>query len=161
MASTIGNLGEQLVIDWLRANSYRILHHSWGCRWGELDIVALDLSDRTLAFIEVKTRSSSNWDQDGLLAVSSSKQNKIIRSAELFISQNSYYADFYMRFDVALVRYTKCPEKIDQKLNSELSEQGRVTCISSLATSSSLYSLSSPNYQLHLIEYLVNAFECC
>ena len=159
MTSEVGNLGEKLVIDWLRANAYRILHHSWGCRWGELDIVALDSRDLTLAFVEVKTRSSSNWDQDGLLAISKSKQEKMIRSATLFIAKNNCYADFYMRFDVALVRYAK--DSGGGKLKQESKVASQFLANPSLVQSarSSLFSKSMSNYQFHLLEYLVNAFD--
>lgn len=111
MTTKIGDLGEQLVSQWLQSKSYRILHHSWRCRWGEIDIIAEDNISSTLLFVEVKTRSSNNWDNDGLEAISPTKQEKISNSAALFLAANSQYVNFYMRFDVALVKYKKLPIK--------------------------------------------------
>jgi putative endonuclease len=36
----IGELGEQLVAEWLQAHDWVILHHRWRCRWGEIDLIA-------------------------------------------------------------------------------------------------------------------------
>jgi len=60
MTIKIGVLGEQLTSQWLKSKSYRILYHSWRCRWGEIDLIAVDRQANTLVFVEVKTRSSGN-----------------------------------------------------------------------------------------------------
>jgi len=40
-ANDIGNLGENLVAQWLEAQGWEILHRRWRCRWGEIDIIAI------------------------------------------------------------------------------------------------------------------------
>jgi len=100
-AKVLGNLGENLVIDLLKAQGWLILAHQWYCAWGELDIVACDR--HWLIFIEVKTRSLGNWDVNGALAVSKSKQKKIYLAALEFLGQHSHLSNLDCRFDVALV----------------------------------------------------------
>lgn len=101
-----GNRGEALVADHLTAQGWQILARQWRCRWGELDLVAQKGS--TLAFVEVKTRSlnarSADWDPIGLEAVGAAKQNRMIRAAALFLSQNPQLERLNGRFDVALVQ---------------------------------------------------------
>jgi len=100
-AKILGNLGENLVIDLLKAQGWVILSHQWHCAWGELDIVA---SDRHwLIFVEVKTRSLGNWDFNGALAVNKSKQKKIYLAALKFLGQHPHLSNLDCRFDVALV----------------------------------------------------------
>lgn len=150
MAINIGDLGEQLVTEWLQSKSYRILERNWYCRWGEIDIIAEDKTTSTLIFIEVKTRKQFNWDNDGSEAISLSKQQKISKSAALFLGKNVQYTDFYMRFDVALVRYEKkvSPLKNSNSKNIFLS-----------SSSNYLFAKNTESYQIKIINYLENAFE--
>ena len=41
----IGAKGEELVAKWLQSTGWIILHQRWSCRWGEIDIVALQQKD--------------------------------------------------------------------------------------------------------------------
>jgi putative endonuclease len=100
----IGERGEAFVAAWLEQQQYKILHRRWVCRLGELDLVAVS-PDRTIALVEVKTRSARSWDLDGLLAISHQKRQKLWKTAQLFLVTHPHLADRVIRFDVALVRY--------------------------------------------------------
>jgi len=97
-----GKQGEEVVAQWLISCGGKILHHRWRWRSGEIDLIGIE-SD-VLLFIEVKTRNRSNWDADGLLAITPQKQAKILTTAELFLAKYPHLADYPCRFDVAIVR---------------------------------------------------------
>ncbi|MEL0592132.1 MAG: YraN family protein [Planktothrix agardhii] len=113
-SKVIGSLGEKLVSHWLETQGWEILHHQWHCRYGEIDLIAVETGEsgiKTLSFIEVKTRSQRNWDLGGLLAITPKKQAKIIQSAELFLSDRPQFLEYPCRFDVALVSCVPYPNR--------------------------------------------------
>ncbi len=101
----IGKIGEQFVTQWLIADGWQILHQRWRSPWGEIDIIAQHHNSDNLIFVEVKTRKSRNWDQDGMLALTSQKQVKIRQTANYFLGEYPQFSNFSCRFDVALVHH--------------------------------------------------------
>jgi len=126
----IGQGGENLVRELLLQQGWAIHQQNWHCSWGELDLIAE--RDRTLAFIEVKTRRRSGWDAGGVMAVRRSKQEKLIKTAALFLAKYQELSELNCRFDIALVSYF-CDRSFYE--NSRES-----------------------NYRFHLQDYLENAF---
>ena len=56
MSRSVGTWGEAQVANYLRRKKLRLVAHSYHCRFGEIDLIAMD--GNTLCFIEVKTRSN-------------------------------------------------------------------------------------------------------
>ena len=144
---TLGQLGEDLAADWLQKQGGRILERRWRCRLGEIDLIALlpDGSSKfLLAFIEVKTRSRGSWDLGGMLSITTRKQQKLWRSAQIYLTQAPRYASLPCRFDIALIRSQKLPSR---KLPSEKG-----------APAKDGQPVEQAGYQLTLQHYLADAF---
>lgn len=109
----LGEYGERLVAEYLKRQGYRMvaanfiapIGHGRDGRQitGEIDIVAYDESTRpfTLAFIEVKTRSSDEIAAPET-AVDIRKQRQIIRAARVYRRITGVSEEPY-RYDVASV----------------------------------------------------------
>jgi putative endonuclease len=160
----IGQLGEDLVAQWLQSLGWLILHRRFSCRWGEIDVIAqyhgtlgaeensnygnqvvnsVSTQISTLAFVEVKTRSAGNWDAGGRSAITAKKQAKLWRTAEMFLANYPDKTDCPCRFDVAIVYCHKITKQISRETLAQ----------------KPLVSLCVPGYELQLQEYIVAAFD--
>ena len=95
-----GANGEDIAFDYLAKNGYSIINRNFTCRMGEIDIIALDDSqkDMEIVFIEVKTRRDARCGQPAE-AVDLRKMRHIIRVAQFFIMMNKL-EQLNCRFDV-------------------------------------------------------------
>lgn len=96
-----GNLGEDAVCEYLRAQGAEILARNFTVRGGEIDIIARE--GEYLLFVEVKTRKPGAM-VSGAAAVTAAKQRHIIYAAEQYLLRNPM--DLQPRFDVAEVEYS-------------------------------------------------------
>ena len=92
----LGQKGEELATLFLQQKDYRIIVRNYRCKIGEIDIIARD--QKTLVFVEVKTRSSHSFGSPAM-AVTAKKQRQISRTAENYLAQNHLFDDS-ARFDV-------------------------------------------------------------
>jgi putative endonuclease len=81
---TLGKIGEDIAVKFLRRNGYGILHRNWRCVLGEIDIVAQEKD--FLVFVEIKTRSSVDFGP-GYLSVNSRKQQKLIKLGQVYLKR--------------------------------------------------------------------------
>lgn len=91
----IGRDGEQKAVEFLEQNSYKIIKTNYKTRFGEIDIIAHD--DKFLVFVEVKKRKSKKFGNP-CEYVTFSKQQKIIKTASIFLSENNI--NLQPRFDI-------------------------------------------------------------
>lgn len=98
----IGNWGESLSKKYLKDKGYIIIEENFSCPSGEIDIIATDKN--LLCFIEVKTRSNHNFGSP-LESITSSKQRRIIKTAQYYICKHKLYKSF-CRFDAIEVIFT-------------------------------------------------------
>jgi len=98
----LGALGEQLAVEHLQNLGLTILARNWRCRYGELDVVAVENGSGTVVFVEVKTRTGDGFG--GLAeAVPPQKVRRLRRLAGLWLAgQDRRYPG--LRIDVIGVR---------------------------------------------------------
>lgn len=95
----IGNIGEEMVAQYLLDRGYRILARNYLKPYGEVDIIAF--KDDIVCFVEVKTRKSTKYGYPRE-AVNYYKQQRIARASQAYLVENNM-TDYIMRFDVAEV----------------------------------------------------------
>ena len=95
----LGNAGEQFVVSYLKKNGFTVCAQNYRKFFGEIDIIAC--KKNLYVFVEVKTRKSDAMPMGQL--ISTSKQDKIIKTAQTFMVENQLSRNNVCRFDVALV----------------------------------------------------------
>ncbi|OGE81876.1 MAG: hypothetical protein A3H72_00080 [Candidatus Doudnabacteria bacterium RIFCSPLOWO2_02_FULL_48_8] len=100
----LGKIAEDLAAEHYKRHGYTILERNYfpkfGKRMGELDIVCFKNQD--LVFVEVKARTSKRFGSS-LEAVDFFKQQKLVKTAKLYIQLHPQYANYNPRIDVAAV----------------------------------------------------------
>jgi putative endonuclease len=99
-----GDLGEEIASNFLIARGYRVLERNFRCKGGEVDIIARDPGDKSLVFIEVKTRRGLTYGVPQL-AVTAFKQRQISKATLTWLSKNRLH-DTNARFDVVAIILT-------------------------------------------------------
>ncbi|WP_461255344.1 YraN family protein [Treponema sp. R80B11-R83G3] len=97
----LGKVGEEKAAAALEAAGMKIINKNYRSKTGEIDIIALD--SETIVFVEVKTWSSLGME-DLQYSIDIKKQNKIIKTAKYFLSENRKYSNMTIRFDVIFVK---------------------------------------------------------
>ncbi|MDD2582562.1 MAG: YraN family protein [Desulfuromonadaceae bacterium] len=112
-----GELGEEVAANFIIGRGYRILERNFRCKGGEVDIIARDPGDKSLVFIEVKTRRGLSYGVPQL-AVTPFKQRQISKAALTWLSKNRLH-DTNARFDViAILLHTDGRHAIDHIKNA-------------------------------------------
>jgi len=97
---TIGGHAEAQALDYLVRHGLHEVTRNFRSRGGEIDLVMLD--GDCIVFIEVRYRKSSRFLAPAT-TVDGRKQRKILRTAALFLSRHSHYANHIVRFDVVAI----------------------------------------------------------
>jgi putative endonuclease len=98
----LGQLGEDLAVDFLQKNGYEILDRNWRFQKAEVDIIAQKKD--VLAVVEVKTRSSLEFGlpQD---FVNPKKIQLLVKAINEYVVSKDL--DVTVRFDIIAIHYTK------------------------------------------------------
>lgn len=98
---SLGRRGEDAATRFLKRLGYRILARGLDSRLGELDIIAVD--NRTIAFVEVKTRTSTDSGHPAE-AIDATKQRRMTQAALAYLKSHGLL-HHAARFDVVAVTW--------------------------------------------------------
>jgi putative endonuclease len=103
----LGKKGEEIALDYLLKNGYKILQKNWRAGHNELDIVAQEKG--FVVIIEVKSRADSKFSEPEE-AVTRDKQQSIIRAANAFVFKNNISLE--VRFDIISIIHNERETRI-------------------------------------------------
>ena len=96
----LGWWGEKRCEHFLRKKGLKKLTANYSCNRGEIDLIMVD-SDRTVVFVEVKTRTGEKLDA-AESAITEKKKEKLLSTARHFIAVNNINNRSW-RFDVVVI----------------------------------------------------------
>ncbi|PIR54136.1 YraN family protein [Candidatus Peregrinibacteria bacterium CG10_big_fil_rev_8_21_14_0_10_42_8] len=89
---SVGKHGEALAVAYLRGIDYKIYRRNIRLGRDEIDIIAYDTIQRTLVFVEVKTRSRFDADFLPALGLTPRKKRALKRAAWKWMKDHEYDA---------------------------------------------------------------------
>lgn len=101
MSLISGLKAENIALNFLKKHKLSLLTTNFRCKLGEIDLIMLD--GNYIVFIEVKMRTSNNFG-GALASVTRNKQNKIKKTANMYLLQHQYYDKYPVRFDVVTIQ---------------------------------------------------------
>jgi len=90
-----GKDAETACCAYLKSHGLKLIDQNFSCRQGEIDIIMTD--NKMLVFVEVRFRKNDSFG-GGLESITPAKQNKLRKTAELYLQQNNQHKN--ARFDV-------------------------------------------------------------
>ncbi len=95
-----GIRAEKQALQFLKKQGLQLIARNFACRTGEVDLIMLH--QNTLVFIEVRFRSRSSYGS-AAASVTLRKQQKIRRTAALYLQKHPKHQHRTCRFDVVAV----------------------------------------------------------
>ena len=96
----LGRWGEQRCERFLKRSGLKTLTRNFSCKSGEIDLIMVD-TDRSIVFVEVKTRASESFGPSES-SVTSTKKTRMLRAARYFLATHEI-DDRPFRFDVVTI----------------------------------------------------------
>lgn len=96
MEKSLGQIGEEVAVEYLRKNGYKIIERNYRKLWGEIDIIAQ--KGNKIVFFEVKTLKGFNGEFS-FLPEESIKRNKKIRlkkTIESYLKERKIISEYQL-----------------------------------------------------------------
>lgn len=100
-----GIFGEKRAEEYLIENQYKLITKNFSCRFGEIDLIARDVQNKEIVFIEVKTRNNEKYGNPAE-SIDYKKKKHIYKTAEYFLHVYKLEKEF-VRIDVIEVYINK------------------------------------------------------
>lgn len=100
----IGQQAETWCKQYLAKQGLKFIAENYHSKYGEIDLIFLDkkAEPKTLVFVEVRYRKSGSFGT-GSETVTTTKQKKIIKTAQIFLQKEKQFAHLNARFDVVSI----------------------------------------------------------
>ncbi|WNO08525.1 YraN family protein [Teredinibacter sp. KSP-S5-2] len=96
-AQSIGEQAESLAEKYLQQHGLKTVDKNYRCKLGEIDLIMQD--KQTLVFVEVRYRNSDAFGSP-VESVTYRKQEKIRKTAQLFLQKHTHFYNTDCRFDI-------------------------------------------------------------
>ncbi len=107
MSQQIGFIAEEQARNYLLSQGLQWVQSNYRCRWGEIDLIMREKS--YWVFVEVRARRSTAFG-GAIASVTSSKQQKLLKTASYYLLSHKILNKQPSRFDV--VSFEGLPAKI-------------------------------------------------
>ena len=106
----MGNTSEDIALDYLQEQGYRLIQRNFTCKAGEIDLIMQ--KDDILVFVEVRSRTGTQYGEPSE-SVNRKKQDKIRKTAQYYLYCNPYLDKYYCRFDVISIVWQDGKAKVE------------------------------------------------
>jgi putative endonuclease len=96
----LGQIGEDIAVEYLKKQGYKILERNYKKPWGEIDIIAK--KKKKIIFFEVKTLKDCVFLPEE--SITQSKKIALKRTAEIYVKEKKNYLDW--QIDVIGIEFT-------------------------------------------------------
>ena len=118
-----GKRGEQFAVEFLTSLGFHIVERNFRIRGGEIDIIAIETDpytkEKTLVFLEVKTRSSAEFGTP-LEAIGYYKMRSLIKATQFYKMKHPRLPEL-MRIDAVSVLINEEGQLLDIELVKNIS----------------------------------------
>ena len=113
----LGKKGETIAKDYFLAKKYIFIAENYRFERAETDLIFEDRNNKTLIFVEVKTRRSKTFGEPEE-AITRKKSDNMVKSAEGFIYEHPEYENYERRIDVLTIFFEGNKEIINHIKNA-------------------------------------------